>query len=94
MLAIPADAPNPDNAYAFINFLLQPEVMAKISNFVTYPNAVPASYPLIDEAVKADPNLFPTPEMRANLFTITPLRPEGAAHPDPDLDQAGDRQLS
>ncbi|MFL5336682.1 MAG: polyamine ABC transporter substrate-binding protein [Geminicoccaceae bacterium] len=73
MLAMPADAPNPDNAYAFLDYLLQPEVMAKISNFVTYPNAVPASYPLIDEAVKADPNLFPTPEMRANLFTITPF---------------------
>jgi putrescine transport system substrate-binding protein len=73
MVAMPADAPNPDNAYAFINYLLEPEVMAKISNFVTYPNAVPASYPLIDEAVKADPNLFPTPEMRANLFTITPF---------------------
>ena len=73
MLAVPADAPNPDNAYAFLDYLLQPEVMAKISNFVTYPNAVPASDPLIEEAVKADPNLFPTAEMRANLFTISPF---------------------
>ncbi len=73
MLAMPADAANPENAYAFIDYLLEPEVMAKISNFVTYPNAVPASYPMIDEAVKADPSLFPTPELRANLFTITPF---------------------
>src|SRR3712207_7597312 len=42
MLAVPADAPNPDAAHAFINFLLQPEVMAGISNKVRYPNAVPA----------------------------------------------------
>ena len=43
MMAMPTDAPDADNAYAFMNYLLQPEVMAKISNFVTYPNAVPAS---------------------------------------------------
>ncbi len=71
MLAMPADAPNPDSAYAFLDYLLEPEVMAKISNFVTYPNAVPASYAFIDEAVKGNPSLFPTPEIRANLFTVT-----------------------
>ncbi len=73
LLAMPADAPNPDNAYAFLDYLLQPEVMAKISNFVTYPNAVPASSAFIDEAVKGNPSLFPTPEVRANLFTVTPF---------------------
>ena len=73
MLAVPADAPNPEAAYAFLDYLLQPEVMAKISNFVTYPNAVPASDPLIEETVKADPNLFPTPEIRAKLFSISPF---------------------
>ena len=43
MMAMPKDAPNPDNAYAFMNYILQPEVIAKSSNYVTYPNAVPAS---------------------------------------------------
>jgi putrescine transport system substrate-binding protein len=41
MLAIPADAPNPEAAHAFINFLLRPEIMAGITNHVRYPNAVP-----------------------------------------------------
>ena len=68
--------------------------MAKITNFVTYPNAVPASDALIDEAVKANTSLFPTPEVRANLFTVTPVRPEGAAQSDARLDQAGHGQLS
>ena len=72
MMAIPADAPNVENAYAFINYLLEPEVMAKISNFVTYPNAVPASLPLIDEEVKGDPNLFPPADLRQKLFVVTP----------------------
>ena len=73
MMAIPTDAQNVENAYAFINYLLEPEVMAKISNFVTYPNAVPASLPLIEEEVKGDPNLFPTAEMRRKLFVVTPF---------------------
>ena len=72
MMAMPADAPNPDNAYTLINYLLRPEVMAKISDFVTYPNAVPASLPLISEEVKSDPNLFPDPAEQANLFTVSP----------------------
>ena len=72
MMAMPADAPNPDYAYTFLNYLLQPEVMAKISDFVTYPNAVTASLPLISEEVKSDPSLFPTEAAVANLFTVTP----------------------
>ena len=40
MMAIPADAQNVESAYAFINYLLEPEATAKISNFVTYPNAL------------------------------------------------------
>ncbi len=73
MMAMPADAQNVDNAYALINYLLEPEVMAKISNFVTYPNAVPASFALIDDEVKSDPALFPTPEVKEKLFTVTPF---------------------
>jgi putrescine transport system substrate-binding protein len=75
MLAIPADAPNPDAAHAFINFLLQPDVMAGITNHVRYPNAVPASRPLVDEAVRNDPNVFPPPEALARTFVAgTPPR--------------------
>lgn len=72
MMAMPADAPDPDNAYAFMNFILQPEMMAKTSNFVTYPNAVPASLPLINDDVKGDPSLFPPEELRSKLFVVTP----------------------
>ena len=72
MMAIPKDAPNVENAYAFMNYLLKPEVIAKSSNFVTYPNAVPASYQYIDEEVKGDPNLFPPDDLRKKLFVVTP----------------------
>ena len=38
MMAIPADAPNPENAHAFINFILDPEIAAEISEYVRYAN--------------------------------------------------------
>ena len=59
MLAIPADAPHPAEAEQFINFLLQPDVMAAITNQVRYPNAVPSSRPLIAPEIQADANVFP-----------------------------------
>jgi len=76
MLAIPADAPHPEAAHRFINFLLQPEVMAGITNAVHYPNAIPAATPEVDEAVRGDPNVYPTPEMLARTFTVHALSPQ------------------
>mgnify|MGYP001154533796 CR=1 FL=1 len=38
MLAIPADAPHPDNAHKFINYIMEPAVIAAISNYVAYAN--------------------------------------------------------
>ena len=59
MLAVPADAPHPKEAMQFINFLLQPDVMAAITNQVRYPNAVPASRPMIVPEVRDDPDVYP-----------------------------------
>jgi putrescine transport system substrate-binding protein len=73
MLAIPADAPHKADALAFIDFLLQPSVMAGITNTVRYPNAVPASLPMVRADLKADTNVFPTPEQMAGFFTISAI---------------------
>jgi len=70
MLAIPADAPHPDNAEQFINFLLRPDVMAGITNAVSYPNAVPASRPMIRREILDDPAIYPPPEVQRQFFTI------------------------
>ena len=56
---IPADAPHPDNAYLFMNYILRPEVTADISNFVFYANANEASRPLIRPEVLEDPGIYP-----------------------------------
>jgi putrescine transport system substrate-binding protein len=71
-MAIPKDAPNPGNALAFINFIQRPEVIARITNKVRYPNANRAADPFVAEEVKADPDIYPTPMMQKNLYTITP----------------------
>jgi putrescine transport system substrate-binding protein len=66
--AIPADAPHPDNAHAFINFMMKPEVAAANSNFVHYANGNAASVPLLDPAVRDNPGVYPPPEVMAKLF--------------------------
>jgi putrescine transport system substrate-binding protein len=66
-LAIPADAPHPGNAHAFIDYLMKPEVAAANSNFVYYANANAAATPLVEEALKSDPGIYPTPETKARL---------------------------
>ncbi|MEL1265298.1 polyamine ABC transporter substrate-binding protein [Pseudoxanthomonas putridarboris] len=76
MLAIPKDAKNVDNAYAFINYLLEPEVAAANTNYVTYPNPVPASKPMVDEEIRDDTSIYPPAEVDAKLFTFAVLPPE------------------
>jgi putrescine transport system substrate-binding protein len=73
VMAIPVDAPHPDNAYAFINYLLQPEVIAAISNEVTYANANRAATRLVDEAVRNDPGVYPPGDIKQRLVTVGSL---------------------
>ena len=68
MYAIPADAPHPKNAHAFINFMMEPKVAAANSNFVHYANGNSASTPYLDPAVANDPGVYPPPEVMAKLF--------------------------
>jgi len=67
MLAIPADAKHVKNAHLFIDYLLRPDVAAKNSNFVNFANSNSASFDLIDEGVRNDPGLYPSPEVKAKL---------------------------
>ena len=70
--AIPADAPHPDNAHAFIDFLLQPEIMAGITNTTGYANGVPASKPLIKKEILEDPVIYPPADVLAKEFQVPP----------------------
>jgi putrescine transport system substrate-binding protein len=66
-LAIPADAKHPGNAHAFIDFLMRPDVAAANSDFVNYANANAAATPLVNEALRNDPAVYPTAEVKARL---------------------------
>jgi putrescine transport system substrate-binding protein len=68
MLAIPADARHPRNAHAFINYLMDPQVAANNTNFVKFANANAASLEMVDESVRNDVSVYPTPEVKAKLF--------------------------
>jgi putrescine transport system substrate-binding protein len=67
-LLIPKGAPHPQAAYAFINFILRPEVIAEITNQIFYGNDNLASRPLIDKSILDDVTLYPTPQIEARLY--------------------------
>jgi putrescine transport system substrate-binding protein len=64
---IPADAPHPDNAHLFLNFLLRPEVIAEISNFTGYANVNESATPLVLKEYRDDPAIYPDHEVREQL---------------------------
>ena len=72
MLVVPADAPNPAGAHAFINFLMEPEVIADITNYVAFPNANAAANAFVDPEILADETIYPTPEAKAGMWTLRP----------------------
>lgn len=76
MLAIPADAPHPENAHTFINYLMEPQVIADITNYVNYANGNKASLEFVDDSVKNDPGVYPTDEVREKLFTAVVYSPK------------------
>jgi len=75
-MAIPVDAPNPEAAHTFLNFILDAQNMADASNYVYYANGNLASQPLLEEDVIGDPAIYPTPEALETLYTTTPYPPK------------------
>jgi len=75
-MAIPNDAANVEEAHQFINYLMEPQIIAEISNEVYYPNPNKAATPFVDEEMRLDPNLYPGEEMQKKLFTEKLLSPE------------------
>ncbi|WP_433886708.1 extracellular solute-binding protein [Pseudomonas vranovensis] len=67
-LVMPKDAPHPEAARAFIAFMLRPDSVAPLTNTLFFANANQAATPLVDEAVRGDPDIYPPAEIRARLF--------------------------
>jgi putrescine transport system substrate-binding protein len=69
-VAIPQDAPHPANAHAFLNYLMEPQVIAKISNDMRYPNANKESVPFLDADLRDDPAIYVGAETWERLHPI------------------------
>jgi putrescine transport system substrate-binding protein len=74
--AMPADAPHPGNAHAFLNYLMEPEVIARVSNHIGYANGNLDSLPFLDARVRDDPAVYPPSEIVLKLHPDTPESPE------------------
>jgi putrescine transport system substrate-binding protein len=76
MLAIPADAPHPHNAEAFIDYLLRPDVAAQNTNFLKYANGDLPSNPQLNPVVRDDPGIYPPADVGAKLVPERSKSPE------------------
>jgi putrescine transport system substrate-binding protein len=72
VMAIPKDAPHPENAAKFIDYLLRPAVIAAITNEVGYANAVPAADADIDPDIRKDPVIYPPEGAKLYLEPVVP----------------------
>ena len=72
MMGIPKDAPHPENAHKFIDYILRPEVIAAVSNTVGYPNPNALATELVAEEIREDPTIYPPEEARKKLFFDEP----------------------
>jgi putrescine transport system substrate-binding protein len=75
-MAIPVDAPNPDAAHKFINFILDAQNMAAASNYVYYANGNKASQEFLEEDVIGDPAIYPNETTLEKLYTTSPYGPK------------------
>lgn len=73
VMAIPVKAPNAKEAHAFINYILRPDVIAKISNRIGYPNPNKDATSLVDEAIRNDPTIYIPDSQRSSLYVLQPL---------------------
>lgn len=77
-MCILAGALHKDLAEKFINYVLEPENGAAISSYIRYSSPNQAALPLIDEADRNNPALYPSPEVRKRLFFLADPGPEAS----------------
>jgi len=76
MVAIPVDAPHAENAHLFLDYLMEPAVMAGITNTVGQANGNAASLPYVAAAIRNDPSIYPSKEVYGRLTIDRSWSPE------------------
>jgi spermidine/putrescine-binding protein len=72
-LAIPAGAPHPELAHAFIDFTLEAEIAAEICRTMRYSTPNRAAIPLLPESIRRSPAIFPPDDVLARSETISDI---------------------
>ncbi len=72
-LVIPKAAPNPQGAYKWINFMLQPEIAAEIVERLSFATASIPAYKRLPEELREDATLFPPESTIARCESLAPL---------------------
>ncbi|TPG74107.1 polyamine ABC transporter substrate-binding protein [Pseudomonas arsenicoxydans] len=73
MVVMPKSAPHEKNGYAYMNYLLTPQVIANISNSIHYANPNSAADAYVVPAVKEDAAIYPPRSVLDKLFTVEEL---------------------
>ena len=73
---IPASAPHPEAAHKFLNFILDPKVIAEVTNDIYYGNDNLGARPYVRKDILEDPAVYPPPEIRARLYLPAELGPD------------------
>lgn len=73
MLAIPKDSKHKDAAHQMLNYLMEPKVIADVTNYVTYANPNIASKAFVEPDIANDPGVFPSNETMKKLFVFKEL---------------------
>jgi putrescine transport system substrate-binding protein len=74
-LLIPADAPHPQAAHRFLNFILEPQVIAAITNEIHYANDNRAANAYVKAELLNDPSIYPPPAVEARLYQSGEVAP-------------------
>jgi putrescine transport system substrate-binding protein len=74
-LLVPTGAPHPEAAHLFLNFMMQPRVIAAVTNDIRYANDNLAADPFVDPQILNDPAIYPTPAVEARLYESAEVAP-------------------
>jgi spermidine/putrescine-binding protein len=74
VMCVPQDAPHPENAANFMNYVLHPKVAARISKYVSYGTPVPLAKALLPREQLNDPGIYPPSSVKLSFMTLTDQR--------------------
>ena len=76
--AIAAESSHPEEAHAFLDFILRADVACQEALYTGYATPNLPAWRILPEAIRTDPAIYPPPEVRARLEYGQPISPAGA----------------